>query len=75
MKNRKQKPDLVIKTCKSTLYIYEHYEKDIDKANEAMPEVWHALRYIASQEGWIQVLDEMEAITKRIIQLEKRTEE
>lgn len=63
------KPDAIIRTCKSQIHMYVHYEEDPEKALQAQEASEQGLRYIAKQGGWLDVLDERDAAMKRIIQL------
>ncbi len=68
---RNKKPDLVIKTGKSDISIYSHYEEDPEKSRQAWEEIQHGLRYIAKQGGWLDVLIKRETILARLMLLQE----
>ncbi len=69
MKKKSQKPDMIIKTGRSEIHLYSHYEKDPEKARQAKEEFDRGLRYIAKQGGWLDALEERDAALARLMQL------
>ena len=65
----KKKPDAVVKTGRSEIHFYSHYEEDPEKAREAREAFEKGLRYVAKQGGWLDVLDKRDAAIARLKQL------
>ncbi len=75
MKKKNPKPDMIIKTGKSEIHLYSHYEEDPKKARQAKEEFDRGLRYIAKQGGWLDALEERDAALIRLMSLFKEIEE
>lgn len=51
---------MIIKTGRSELHLYSHYENDPEKARQAKEEFDRVLRYIAKQGGWLDALEKID---------------
>lgn len=66
-----QKPDKIIRTNRSEIQIYSHYEEDPEKARQAKEAFDRGVRYVAKHGGWLDALEERDAAIVRLMQLFK----
>ncbi len=65
----KGKPDTIIRTCKSEIHMYVHYEDDPEKLRQFDEDMNRVLRYVAKQGGWLDVLERRDAALNRLKEL------
>lgn len=75
MNKRRKKPDKIIRTNRSEIHVYAHYEEDPENARQAKEAFDRGVQYVAKQGGWLDALEERDAAIVRLVQLFKEIED